>query len=70
MRQAEGAWPLEAEVGGQADAAFRFITDKEVEAPERFQVGGGDQAGTRRLCMPLHALAQQGGGLAADAGRP
>jgi hypothetical protein len=37
LQQADDAWPLQQEVEGEVDAAYRFIIDREIEAPDRFQ---------------------------------
>ncbi|PRW32594.1 Sodium hydrogen exchanger 7 [Chlorella sorokiniana] len=37
LQQTEHAWPLQVEVDAEVDAAYRFIIDREIEAPDRFQ---------------------------------
>ncbi|KAI3423997.1 hypothetical protein D9Q98_009830 [Chlorella vulgaris] len=37
LQQADEAWPLQQEVEAEVDAAYKFIIDREIEAPDRFQ---------------------------------
>ncbi|GAB4813268.1 hypothetical protein N2152v2_000314 [Parachlorella kessleri] len=37
MKSTDDAWPLQAEVDAEVDAAYKFIIDREIEAPDRFQ---------------------------------
>ena len=41
LRESDQAGPLQAEIGAESQRVCAFIIDREVEAPERFQVGPG-----------------------------